>query len=124
MEYMFLIYADEKQAAGRTAEQNTEVIARHWAIMDEATSRGVFRGASPLQPIASALTVTRDSDKLRMTDGPFAETKEVLGGYYIIDCQDLQDAKYWATRLSEIGCGSAVEGTGSRANTSSVGRRP
>jgi hypothetical protein len=47
--------------------------------------------------------------KIGITDGPFAETKEALGGYYIIDCADLEDARYWAGRLAQTGCGASIE---------------
>jgi hypothetical protein len=108
MEYMFLLYSDGTEAfEGRDDRQHS--IDRHTAIMKDATARGVFRSASPLRPIATAVTVRSAEGKVSVTDGPFVETKEVLGGFYIIDCKDDDDAKYWASRLAETGCATAVE---------------
>ena len=108
MDYMFLMYAEK--AMGETSpEQLDRQMAVHRGIIRDAKSRGVFKGASPLQPAASAMTVRPAPDKVRITDGPFAETKETLGGYYLIDCKDSEEAQYWASRLAQTGCVSAVE---------------
>jgi hypothetical protein len=109
MDYMFLLYSNEAQMAQMTEEERTATISRHWAIMDEATSLGVFKGASRLDRAASALSVRADQGKVMVTDGPYAETKETLGGYYIIDCKDTEEAKYWAGRLAQTACGAVVE---------------
>jgi hypothetical protein len=109
MNTMFLLYTDEARRARQTQEDRVKAIADHWAITDETTAQGKFKGASPLQPSSNTLTVRADGANVAATDGPFAETKEVLGGYYIIDCQDAEEAKYWATRLAHTGCISSVE---------------
>jgi hypothetical protein len=108
MDYMFLMYA-EKSMAESTPEQLERQMAVHSGIIQDARSRGVFKGASPLRPPATALTVRPSEGKVTITDGPFAETKEALGGYYLIDCKDSDEAQYWATRLAGTGCVSAVE---------------
>jgi hypothetical protein len=109
MDYMFLLYTDDAKMTGRAPEERERSMAVHYGIISDAKARGVFKGASPLQPAATALTVRPADGKVTITDGPFAETKEVLGGYYLIDCKDTEEAQYWATRLSGTGCVSAVE---------------
>ena len=109
MDYMFLIYLDEAQREQMTPAQKSAAINRSWAVIDEATARGVFKGASPLESVHAAFTARERQGKIGITDGPFAETKEALGGYYIIECAGLEDAKYWAGRMAYSGCGASVE---------------
>lgn len=109
MDYMFLLYSDEQRMGRLSLEETSRAISHHWGIMDEASAKGVFKGASPLLPSTTAVTVRPQANGPIVTDGPFAETKEALGGYYIIDCRDAEDARYWATRLAEGGCGAGVE---------------
>jgi hypothetical protein len=109
MDYMFLIYADEAKREEMTPERKASSINRSWAVIDEATARGVFKGARPLESTRAAFTARARQGKIGITDGPFAETKEALGGYYIIDCADLEDARYWAGRLAQTGCGASIE---------------
>ena len=109
MDYMFLIYSDEAKREQMTPEQKAESINRSWAVIDEATARGVFKGASPLESVRAAFTARDRQGKIGITDGPFAETKEALGGYYILDCAGLEEAKYWAGRMAATGCGASIE---------------
>jgi len=102
---MLLIYTKEADTA--TPEEMQEVAAAHWAVMDETSRRGILRGADPLEPTATATTVRVQNGKVVMTDGPFAETKEQLAGYYILDCRDLDEALEWAARIPTA-CGGAV----------------
>lgn len=67
--------------------------------MDEATRKGVLIGAEPLAPTTSATTVRMQDGKALVTDGPFAETKEHLAGYYIIECENLDEAIEWAAKI-------------------------
>jgi hypothetical protein len=106
MRYMLLVYTKENET--RQSPENTqEMMAGHWAVIDETTKRGIFRAAEPLQPTQSATTVRVQNGKLLIIDGPFAETKEQLAGYYILDCQDLNEAITWATKIP-TGCGGAA----------------
>jgi hypothetical protein len=98
MRYMMLIYSNEK-AGGLSAEEDLEHRMAHRGVMTEATEKGVLVGAEPLAPISTATTVRMQDGKALVTDGPFAETKEQLAGYYIIDCTDLEDAKRWAAKI-------------------------
>jgi hypothetical protein len=104
MRYMMLIYTKETEPAG--PEEMQAVSAAHWAIMDETTRRGILRGTDPLEPTATATTVRVQNDKVVVTDGPFAETKEQLAGYYILECKDLDEALEWAAKIPSS-CGGA-----------------
>lgn len=99
MRYMLLIYSKEAELAGMSAEQREEVKAGHWAVMNETAKRGIFRGAEPLKPTATATTIRKQGGRSLITDGPFAETKEQLAGYYILDCEDLDEAISWAEKI-------------------------
>jgi hypothetical protein len=105
MRYMMLIYSQENEAA--TPEDMQAVAAAHGELMDEARRRGILCGADPLQ-VSSTATVlrVRDGDAL-ITDGPYAETKEQLAGYYILDCKDLDDALAWAAKIPTACAGMA-----------------
>src|SRR5438876_10367042 len=93
MRYMMLIYAKEPRD---TSERN---YSGHRALMQEAASKGVLVAAEPLAPTSSATTVRVENGKTLITDGPFAETKEQLAGYYILDCASLDEAIEWAAKL-------------------------
>ena len=106
MRYLLLIYSDETKT--RTQEQTDQSIARHTQAIAEATRRGILRGVAPLFPTSSATTVRQQRDGVFLvTDGPFAETKEQLGGYYILECDNLDEAIDFARRIppcSGTGC--------------------
>jgi len=104
MRYMMLIYTTESDAA--SIAEMKEVSSAHWAVMDETTRRGILCGADPLEPTSTATTVRVRDGKVTVTDGPFAETKEQLAGYYILDCKDLDEALEWAARIPSA-CGGA-----------------
>ncbi len=109
MRYMMLIYSREDDHAA--SEDLEEVAAMHRTVMDETTRRGIFRAADPLESVAGATTVRIQNGKVLVTDGPFAETKEQLAGYYILDCQDLDEALEWAARIPTAcrGAGGCIE---------------
>ena len=108
MQYMILIYGDEKNFAmmadkPEAQKQMYDAFSRYGGDMREA---GVLRGGAELKPTHSATTVRVRNGKTVTTDGPFAETKEQLGGYYLIDVADLDQAVHWAAR-----CPAAVSGS-------------
>jgi hypothetical protein len=105
MRYMMLIYTQELQ--NRTAEEMAKVFAGHVAVQQETKRRGVFCAADPLQTTAAATTVRVQDGKVLVTDGPFAETKEQLAGYYILECADIDEALEWAARIPSA-CGGAT----------------
>ena len=90
MRYIFLIYTRENDGRGES------VRARHYAVMDAARARGVLVAAQPLQETSTATTVRTSEGKPLITDGPFAETKEQLAGYYMLDVENLDQAIEWA----------------------------
>src|SRR5260370_29601693 len=91
MRYMLLIYTQEDEVARRSVEEMTKVKEAHRAVMSDARSRGILEGAEPLRPTRTARTVRTHNGKLLTSDGPFAETKEQLAGYYILNCKDLDE---------------------------------
>ena len=93
MRYMMLIYS--KEAPGETRS----VSDAHRALIAEAARKGILVAAEPLAPTSTATTVRVESGKALITDGPFAETKEQLAGYYILDCANLDEAIEWAARI-------------------------
>jgi hypothetical protein len=96
---MLLIYTKE-DALAKASRQDVESIRQgHWAVMDETQRRGIFQGAEPLSPTSTATTLRWQNGKPLTTDGPFAETKEQLAGYYILDCKDLDEAISWAAKI-------------------------
>ena len=99
MRYMFLIYSRETDMAAMSPADMEALRAGHRAVMDETRASGIFHGAEPLHATATATTVRMNGGKPLVTDGPFAETKEQLAGYYILDCKDLDEAITWAARI-------------------------
>jgi hypothetical protein len=99
MRYMFLIYSRETDMAGMSPADMDALRAAHRAVMDETGAKGIFHGAEPLHPTATATTVRMQGGKPLVIDGPFAETKEQLAGYYIFDCKDLDEAIGWAAKI-------------------------
>ena len=105
MRYMMLIYSKELPE-GPSPEEGAQIMARHVAVMREAQEKGVFQGAEPLTPPTTATTVRVEGGRVLLTDGPFAETKEQLAGYYILDCANLDEAIEWAAKIPS-GCKGA-----------------
>lgn len=98
MRYILMIYSKEPPAPadGSAPERNFD---SHRALMQEATRRGVFIAAEPLAPASGATTVRIQNGKPLVTDGPFAETKEQLAGYYVLECKTVAEAIEWAAKL-------------------------
>ncbi len=98
MRYMLLVYSQETDEP-LPREESDRIANGHRAVMAEAGQKGILLGCEKLKPTRSATTV-RTKDGLPMTiDGPFAETKEQLAGYYILECKDLDEAIDWAKRI-------------------------
>jgi len=98
MRYMMLVYSTEGPD-GLTPEEDARIRAGHRKVMEEATQKGVLVGAEPLASTGAATTVRIQNGKPLVVDGPFAETKEQLAGYYIIDCENLDEAIEWAAKI-------------------------
>jgi hypothetical protein len=106
MRYMLLIYSRETEMAERSAQEMERLISAHWAVIDESRKQGVLLAVDPLHPTATATTIRRQGEKTMILDGPFAETKEQLAGYYIINCRDLDEAIGWAAKIP-TNCGGS-----------------
>jgi hypothetical protein len=108
MRYLLSIYVDESRFANATPEERERMSNAYVEFTDTVEAAGVLRGGDGLQPSATATTVRRHKDELLLTDGPFAETREQLGGYYLLECADLDEAIGWAGQIPGAGWG-AVE---------------
>ena len=106
MRYALLIYANEQDWASQTEEQSQAVNQEYMAFTKDIIDRGLMKGGEALQATATATTVrVRDGETLT-TDGPFAETKDQLGGFYLVDCKDLDEAIEVAARIPDVRRGS------------------
>ena len=106
MRYLLLICNDEANDQARSAEEASAYLAEYGAFGDEMGRRGVLEGGARLRPIADATTVRVRGGDVVTSDGPFAETKEQMGGYYVVDCKDLDEAIEIASKIP-----AAVEGS-------------
>jgi hypothetical protein len=106
MQYMILIYEDEKEWAKMPEAEMNKVFAEFMQYSKDLGASGGLIGGASLQPTATATTVRVRGGKTSTTDGPFAETKEQLGGYYIIEAKNLDDAIKWAAKCPSSAAGS------------------
>ncbi len=98
MKYMLLIYGNEAALQGRPKAQADEMLAAYGAYTEALQKSGALASANRLQRSVAATTVRVVDGKTKVLDGPYAETKEQLGGYYMIDVPDLDAALSWAAR--------------------------
>jgi hypothetical protein len=106
MRYALLIYANEQGWADQTQEQADSQFQEYMAFTKDIVDRGIHKGGEALQQTSTATTVrVRDGETLT-TDGPFAETKEQLGGFYVLEAKDLDEAIELATRIPDVRSGS------------------
>ncbi len=106
MKFLAIIYNDESLYADATPEQIGATFEAHGRFGQASREAGVFVGGEGLQPSATATTVRVRDDERMLTDGPYAETKEQLGGYYLLDCKDLDEALDWAAQIPEAKSGA------------------
>src|ERR1035438_4179212 len=115
MEYMLMAYVQESGWTQLTKAQQEQGMAAYMAYTDELTKAGVLKGSKRLGPSSAATTVRIANGKSQVLDGPYAESKEQLGGYFLIDVPDLDAAISWATRCPATGHGvvevRAIPGT-------------
>ncbi len=98
MRYMLLIYQNEAARQGASERQMAEVMGAYIAYTKAMRESGAYVAGDPLQPSSTATTVRVADGRSKVLNGPYAETKEQLGGYYIIDVPDLDAALSWAAR--------------------------
>lgn len=99
MKYILLIYGDERSFANMTQEQMTAMYAGHRAYGEAMRAAGVMEGGSELKPVATATSIRFAGGKPKTFDGPFAETKEQLAGYYVVNVENLEQAISWAEKM-------------------------
>ncbi len=106
MKYLCLIYEDEQKAAALPQAEGEKIFNEYFAFTDGIKKSGHHLGGEALQPTSTATTVRVRNGKISTTDGPFAETKEQLGGFYFIQAKDLNDAIQVAAKIPSARLGS------------------
>ena len=106
MKYALLIYAAEKDWTERSKEDQNRIYNEYWAYTVELKKSGKMLSCEPLDPTSTATTIRVRNGKTLPTDGPFADTKEQLGGIYVIDVKDLDEAMAWAAKIPDARNGS------------------
>jgi hypothetical protein len=106
MKYVLLIYDDQDVWAAMSEEESNATHAEYMAYSQELAKAGAMVGGDALQSTATATTVRVRDGQTLSTDGPFAETKEQLGGYYLIDVEHLDEALAWAAKIPSARFGS------------------
>jgi hypothetical protein len=99
MRYMMLIYTTEGDLSTMPAEEVQRIRSGHAAVMEETRRQGILVAVNGLGRTNTATTVRIQDGKILATDGPFAETREQLAGYYVLDCKDRDEAIAWAARI-------------------------
>jgi hypothetical protein len=99
VQYMALIYAEEERWEALSDEERQGMMGRYRALSEDARKAGVMVGGDELGPTRAATTVRVRDDETLVTDGPYAELKEALGGYYLFECKTLDEALDWAARI-------------------------
>lgn len=106
MKYICLIYEDENLIPSRTEEEQNEIMGGYFAFTTEIQEAGKHLGGEALMPTETATTVTVRDGNTVSTDGPFVETKEQLGGFYLLDCDSLDEAIELASKIPSAKWGS------------------
>jgi hypothetical protein len=106
MQYLLMIYQNEAEYARNDAETTQKMLQEYGAFTQSIIQSGNFKAADRLQPTTTATTVRVRDGKTLTTDGPFAETREQLGGYYLVEAKDLDEALAIAARIPSARIGS------------------
>jgi hypothetical protein len=106
MQYLLLIYDPEKEWEAMSEAERNQLFGEYMTFTSDIKASGHYRGGDALQPIHTATTVRVRDGKTSTTDGPFAETREQLGGYYLIEAKDLDEATRIAARIPSARIGS------------------
>jgi hypothetical protein len=106
MEYLLLIYHSENQFESLSEAELQKMYSGYRELREDLEHKGKFKGSNQLQGTATATTVRVRNGKQSVTDGPFAETKEQLGGYILVDAKDMEEAKAIAARIPSVHSGS------------------
>lgn len=106
MKYLCLIYDEEQKLAALSKAEVDALMGEYYAFTRAIRDSGQYLGGNDLQPVRNAVTVRVRNGQMTTTDGPFAETKEQLGGYYLIEAKDLNEAIHVASRIPSAKLGS------------------
>jgi hypothetical protein len=106
MRYMLLICADENALGAMSPEEGAGMSAEYAKWVEEVGGRGLLQGGERLRPTSDSTTVQVRDGKVLAVDGPFAETKEQIGGYFLVDCKDLDEAIELAAKIPAAAHGS------------------
>ena len=106
MKYMLLLFGDESSWEGLSEDQVMEVTEAYGKYSEDLEAAGAFVSGEGLQPSSTATTLRMSGGERLLTDGPFAESKEQVGGFYVLDCKDLDEALEWAEK-----CPASQDGT-------------
>ena len=106
MRYVCLIYDDEKKMSGMSKSEADAFMGAYGQFTDSIRKSGHYVAGEALQPIHTATALRNRAEKLSTTDGPFAETKEQLGGFYLIEARDLNEALQIAARIPTVKTGT------------------
>ena len=106
MQYLLLIYDNEKIWADMPKEESQKLFGEYMQFTQDIKKSGHFVAGDALQPVSTATTVRIRNGKSQVTDGPFAETKEQLGGYYLVEAKDLDEARKIAEKIPSVRFGS------------------
>ena len=98
MQYLLMLYSDETAWGKLTKSQQEQGVAAYGAYTEALKKAGVHKSSNRLQPISAATTVRVADGKSQVLDGPYIDSKEQIGGYYLIDVPDLDSALSWAAR--------------------------
>jgi hypothetical protein len=109
MKFTLLLYGDETKWMDMSPEESQQSVEEWSAYGQQLTDAGVLVAGEALGPTAEATTVRKDESEVVRTDGPFAETREQLGGFYVLDCKDIDEAAGWAAKVPDLGEGGSVE---------------
>ena len=99
MRYVALIHADEEMWEGLSDDERREIYGRYVVVADDMRAAGVVIGGNELAPTRTATTVRVRGGETLVTDGPYAEVKEALGGYFLLECESMDEALDWAARI-------------------------
>lgn len=106
MRYLLLIYTDEQQDARRPPAEQEAIMGEYFAFTNEVRAAGAFQAGEALHSTSTATTVRLRQGQISSSDVPFAETKEQLGGYYLLNCKNLDEAIQWAAKIPAARDGS------------------
>jgi hypothetical protein len=105
MQYLLMLHVNEAGWPKLSKAEQEQGLAAYMAYTEALAKAGVLKGSNRLQPSSTATTVRTTNGKTQVLDGPYSDSKEQLGGYYLIDVPDLDSAITWATRCPAVGHG-------------------